>query len=297
MKTYEQMPVGEFTLLASHLSHYYGFHKRSLEELAPSALRIGRVSKIQDVVELWIHTVGVHTGRDDSSKRPQGKFRLKDFDKVDRKAGRNEFEWCFRINMLLIAYNFYLHFAEIIAEPIFEHLLQTGYKPSFQVESALKFNPYANDGADRLLIDPFWHLDKESEEETFDRLLKRQSYDHFNTFFAGYYFKGMGYSKRKTLNNLKAYDSFKDLLDLTGATLLTKPDDSLQLGSRFGVREPHGFKYYNVIVYEKHVVYMEGNALEVLESTFKSFRKAFFQHRNHVERSIEIRGRDWCWDD
>lgn len=297
MRAYGQMPVGEFSRLESYLSHYYGSHKRSLEGLAPSALRIGNVSKIQDIIELWVHTVGVHTGRDESLRKPQGKFKLEDFDAVDRKAGRNEFEWCFRINMLLIAYNSYLHFAEIIAEPIFERLLQTGYKPSFEVESALKFNPYANDGADRLLIDPFWHLDKESEEETFDRLLKRQSYSHFDTFFNGYYFKGMGYSKRKALNNLIDYESFEELLDATGATLLTEPDDSHKLGSRFGVRETSSFKSYSVIVYENHVVYTEGKALEVFESTFESFRHAFMKHRDHVERSKEKRGRDWCWDE
>jgi hypothetical protein len=297
MQAYGQMPVGKFSRLESYLSHYYESHERSLEDLVPFALRISNVSKVKDIIELWVHTVGVHTGRDESLKKSQGKFKLEDFDAVDRKAGRNEFEWCFRINMLLIAYNSYLHFAEIIAEPIFEHLLQTGYRPSFEVESALKFNPYANDGSDRLLIDPFWHLDKESEEETFDRLLKRQSFNHFDTFFNGYYFKGMGYSKRKTLNNLKEHESFEKLLDETGATLLTEPDDSLKLGSSFGVREINSFQYYSVIVYENRVVYMEGKALQVLESTFKRFRHAFIEHREHVERSEEMRGRDWCWDE
>jgi len=190
---YGEMPVCEFTKLEAYLSHYFGPHDASLNGLAPKNLRTGKVSTIRDVIELWIHTTGAHTGKADYIKRCPGRFELSDFDEVDRKAGRNEFEWCFRINMLLVAYNSYLHFAQIVAEPIFQYLQSRGYVPKFEVSLALKFNPYLEENS-RLLKDPFWHLDKETEEQTFDRMLKRQRVYGVESLFSSLYFKGMGYA-------------------------------------------------------------------------------------------------------
>lgn len=61
---YGRMKLDDYLLLEGHMAHYYGFHESLLNKLAPENLRIGPVSKIEDIIELWIHTLGVHTGKD-----------------------------------------------------------------------------------------------------------------------------------------------------------------------------------------------------------------------------------------
>lgn len=295
---YGSMQLDEFLILDGFKSHYKGPHESSLKRLAPEEVRVGKVSTIGDVIEIWIHTHGVHTGKNLHEKKSLGKFTLSDFDAVLRKAGRNDFEFCFRINMLLLAYNSYLHFAEVIAEPIFNYLVEKGRRPDFETEAAFRFNPYEYDGDERLLHDPFWHLDKETEEETFDRLLKRQSFWDLESFFSSYYFKGAGYSKRSALNDTKEYDSFKALLIATGAVLLNEPDETLSFNGSFSAKELGSFSnQHPVRMYADHTIFFGGRALEVLATTFNGFREAFYEHRELVKRSEELRGHDWSWDE
>lgn len=198
--------------------------------------------------------------------------------------------------MHLIAHGSYLRFAEIVAEPIYQHLIRNGLNPSFEVRSALRFNPYAHDGKERVLADPFWHLDKESERETFDRLLNRRSLSSIQSFFHSYYFKGMGWSKTQALEDVKKFDSFNDLLTATDASMLSDTDKSLQFHGSFSVYDSRHFKHYRVTMYADHTFCMRAEALELLAATYKRFREAFLEHRKLVEQSEEIRGHDWSWD-
>jgi hypothetical protein len=199
--------------------------------------------------------------------------------------------------MLLVAYNSYLHFAQIVAEPIFQHLQSRGYVPKFEVSLALRFNPYLEKNS-RLLKDPFWHLDKETEEQTFDRMLKRQRFDGVESLFSSLYFKGMGYAKRNAMTDLKRFENLTDLLSEYSVTRLSQSNKSLSSMGQFSVREDgYGSCSYPVIVYEEKTIYFEGKSEEILRVIYGAFRNAFLRHREHVKRSQELSGYDWNWDE
>ena len=59
--------------------------------------------------------------------------------------------------------------------------------PGFEAAAALKYSPYPDPRYRITFEDVFWHLDKESMEETFDRLLDRHTYGILKGFLRGYF--------------------------------------------------------------------------------------------------------------
>jgi hypothetical protein len=60
-------------------------------------------------------------------------------------------------------------------------------KPDFEAEMALTYNPYPDPRFKITFDDPFWHLNKESLEETFDRLLARQLFQALQRLFEAFF--------------------------------------------------------------------------------------------------------------
>lgn len=176
-KHFSELKIDEWLYLKNFHSHYYEQHENSLMQRVPEALITNKVITVRDLIDIWLYTHAIHTGK---SART-GRFTLSDFDAVDQKAGRAVFEQEFRMSFRLHAFNSYLNFYRTILSPIYTWLKTQGYTATFETEAALKFNPYRYE-IEPFPDDPFWHLDKESEEETFDRLKKRHSLSPVNSF-------------------------------------------------------------------------------------------------------------------
>jgi hypothetical protein len=138
----------------------------------------------QDIIDIWINTQVAHTGKK-TGKNPIGKFELKDFDEWATRIGREKFEFAFRTALREFGSD-YISFAEILAIPLFKKLQsEDGIVPGFEAEVALKYNPYPDPRYNIFFDDFFWHLDRESFEETFDRLLARQKYQNLQYLIRG----------------------------------------------------------------------------------------------------------------
>jgi len=260
-------------VIDSYKIFYYEHHETDLLQPVRSEIKTRKIQTKRDLIDIWIYTHAVHTGKTER----QGRFELKDFDEALRQAGRAMFESEFRLALRLLAYNSYLHFFRLLAQPAFNRLLELGYLPSFETQAALKFGPYPKDGENISLYDPFWHLDKESEEETFDRLIQRQDYHQFSSFFSGYFF-----ARRPALNALKKYATFDGFLKDTEAIILDLPDDGRRLRSRFGARGDMNFNGGDVLVYENKAVYFGGRSRCFLSYYYEKFRTAFLEHRASI---------------
>jgi hypothetical protein len=138
----------------------------------------------QDIIDIWINTQVAHTGKKVGKNRI-GKFELKDFDEWATRIGREKFEFLFRTSLQTFG-SLYINFAETLAIPLFKKLqLENGMVPGFEAEVALKYNPYPDPRFNIIFDDFFWHLDRESLEETFDRLLTRQKFQNLKHLMQG----------------------------------------------------------------------------------------------------------------
>src|SRR5260370_22442358 len=91
--------------------------------------------------------------------------------------------------------------------------------PGFEAAAALKYNPYPDPRYRITFDDVFWHLDKESMEETFDRLLERHTYGILQKFLPAYF-----ESKPDAMSAVCEDASFSAMLERTGAVLLKQGD-------------------------------------------------------------------------
>lgn len=130
----------------------------------------------QEVINLWLNTQAAHTGSKNSAKKKAWESDLSDFDKCDAKIGHEKFEFLFRSSIGIIGH-FYILFEETLAFPLFKKLWdEQGMKPSFEADFALKYNPYPDPKYKIHFDDVFWHLSRETMEESFIRLLARQRF-------------------------------------------------------------------------------------------------------------------------
>jgi hypothetical protein len=283
---FANLQLDQWLYLKSFKPHYYEFHESQLNQSLPAALTTNKVTNVRDLIDIWLYTHAVHTGK---SARV-GRFTLNDFDDVDKQAGRAIFEYEFRTRFALHAFNSYLNFHKIILEPIYQWLLTKGYVPSFETEAALKFNPYRYE-FDSYPDDPFWHLDKESEEETFDRLKKRQSFGSLDSFFAGYFF-----SKRKALEALKKYESLEKLISDTKGRILESTPTDHKLQSHFHTRGLDLFaRMIEIKVYERKIVCSSEEGMASLSHTYLTFKKEFEGHRAKVPTRYDSWKHDNQW--
>ena len=145
----------------------------------------------QEIIDLWLNTQLAHTGPMNFSHKPKPKpkkepkkkqFSLVDFNACGERIGREKFEFLFRSSVATIGHT-YISFAETLVFPLFKKLRdEQEMKPSFEAEVALKYNPYPDPKYGIRFDDVFWHLNRETVEESFCRLLARQRFSGLRNF-------------------------------------------------------------------------------------------------------------------
>jgi hypothetical protein len=134
----------------------------------------------REIVDLWLNTQTFHTGQRYDAKKKETDYG--DFNKCDTRIGREKFEFLFRASIGIFG-SYYIEFEEALAFPLFKKLRdEQGMKPGFEADVALKYNPYPSPDYKIIFDDVFWHLKRETIEETFDRLLARHQFNGVHDF-------------------------------------------------------------------------------------------------------------------
>jgi hypothetical protein len=264
--------------LLGHRQWFYDIYSQQLDE--PADREWAKESR-RDILDIWIYTQAIHVGKKELKKgKTFGRFTLQDFDQWAERIGRERFEYLFRSSLRVIAF-VYVQFLAKLARPLFVLLQRDhGMVPGFEAAAALKYNPYPDPRYRITFEDPFWHLDKESMEETFDRLLERQTYRILKGFLRAYF-----EHKPDALAAVCEYATFSAMMQTTGAILLEQDDavpDQLMChyqsawGTAFG---PVDFK-----VYAKRKVRFVSNSEKALADAYADFRSSLFEERRHQRR-------------
>jgi hypothetical protein len=235
----------------------------------------------RDILDIWIYTQAIHVGKKELERaKTFGRFTLQDFDQWAKRIGREKFEYLFRSSLRAIAF-VYVQFLAKLAKPLF-FLLQRDYgmAPGFEAAAALKYNPYPDPRYRITFEDLFWHLDKESMEETFDRLLERQAYGILKGFLRGYFV-----TKPVALAAVCEYANFSAMLQTTGAILL-KQDEAMQdqLMCHYQLGSGTAFGPVDFKVYAKRKVRFVGDSEKALADAYAHFRSSLFEERRHQRR-------------
>jgi hypothetical protein len=258
---------------------FYDTYSRQLAE--PAAHEWAEESR-RDILDIWLYTQAVHVGKKEIGKGKNiGRFTLQDFDQWAERIGRERFEFLFRSSLRVIAF-VYIQFLKKLARPLFALLTrENGMVPGFEATASLKYNPYPDPRYRITFDDPFWHLDKELIEDTFDRLLTRHTYSVLQSFLQAY-FEG----RPDALAAVCEDTSFPAMLERTGAVLL-KPGEvvedrwlmcqhSAAWGTPFG---PIKFEVYQ----GRKVRFSEGGE-RMFAEVYAEFRKCLFEERKRQRR-------------
>ena len=174
-----------------------------------------------EIIDLWLNTQLAHTGPmnfPNPTKKKQ--FSLADFNTCDARIGREKFEFLFRSSIATVGHS-YISFEEILAFPLFTKLRdEQGMKPSFEADVALKYNPYPDPKYKIHFDDVFWHLSRETMEDSFCRLLARQRFDALQHFLRPLFDKA-----KEAFNCVSKSETLDALLKEAQVTILSeKPD-------------------------------------------------------------------------
>ena len=250
--------------------NHYWFYESFDQQLSAPADFVKETRS--DIIDIWINTQAAHTGKKELSgkgKKPNklvGRFTLRDFDAWAARIGRAKFEFLFRSSLQTIG-SIYVGFAETLAIPLFKDLRKQGWVPGFEAEMALKYNPYPDQRYQIMSDDPFWHLDRESMEDTFDRLLARQRFSGLHDFL-----RGLVPNKPEALAAVCQFEQFGALLKGCSAIILEK--DSKIDGSLLRRSGPPGFE-----AYEGRAVRFKGDSEGALRRVYSEFRTCLFEER------------------
>jgi hypothetical protein len=266
-------------LVESYRHWFYGAYAQQLN--SPAAQERGNECT-RDILDIWIYTQAIHAGkRQDAKGRSFGRFTLADFDAWANRIGREKFEFLFRGSLRSIGY-LYVQFSEKLAAPLFRQLeRECGMRPGFEASAALKYNPYPDLRYRITFDDVFWHLDKESVEETFERLLARQTYAALESLFRGYF-----ENKAAALTALCEYEQFGKMLEGTGGRLL-QPDDAEPSGFLCSHGASYGAYQFAPIkfeLYKGRKLRCFNNTDGMLAAAYTDFRNCLFEERRRQKK-------------
>jgi hypothetical protein len=221
----------------------------------------------KEIIDLWLYTQAVHAGpKEFGRRRTKGHYELKDFDLKAEKIGREKFEYLFRTGIRIVGH-FYTEFLAKLVYPLFHSLIQAGMKPGFEAAAALKYNPYPDLQYNITFDDVFWHLDKESIEETFDRLLARRPYELVHNLFYGFFA-----TRAEALAALCESETFSDLKTRHGVVVLQQAASPKDEPHRMFMGGP-----YEIFRNKKIRFLAVPEAAFVL--AYEDFRRCFFEER------------------
>lgn len=243
----------------------------------------------QEIIDLWLNTQLAHTGPMNFSHKPKPKPKKKQFSRADFNAcgeriGREKFEFLFRSSVATIGHT-YISFAEILVLPLFKKLRdEQKMKPSFEAEVALKYNPYPDPKYGIRFDDVFWHLSRETEEESFGRLLMRQRFSGLRDLLRALFNK-VG----EAIDCVGKCETFDGLLKEAKVVILTKrPEPGARFIGRFnansypelGQRVRTGSF---VALADRRILFSDA-AQDVLRDTYVEFRVAVKEARQQQRK-------------
>jgi len=231
-----------------------------------------------EILDMWIYTQGIHSGqREDkhqkiiNAKEPT----LAVFEQWAQRIGREKFEYLFRAGLRIVG-SVYVQFLNTIVEPLFFRLKAEGMEPGFEAKTALQYSPYPDVRYRITFDDVFWHLDKESMEETFDRLLDRQSYSAVRSLLQAF-FPG---NRPTALAAVCEGADFQAFMEANGATVLEDGDEHVA-GLEFrgasgssGLLGPVGFRAYE----GRRLQFYQGDQ-NILAQIYMDFRNCLLEER------------------
>jgi hypothetical protein len=259
----------------------YWFYDTYSRQLVEPAEREWAEESRCDILDIWLYTQAVHVGKKEIGKGKNiGRFTLRDFDQWAERIGRERFEYLFRSSLRIIA-GVYVQFLKKLARPLFVSLKRDyGMVPGFEAAAALKYNPYPDPRYRITFDDLFWHLDKESIEDTFDRLLARHTYSILQNFLRAYF-----ESRPDALSAVCEDISFTAMLERTGAVLL-KQDDVVedQLMCQHSTAWGTAFGPIKCKVYRGRKVRFFNGSEKIFAKAYADFRKCLFEERRRQRR-------------
>jgi hypothetical protein len=254
-------------------------YDRSLDEVVDGAPGL----TIRDVLEIWIYTHAVHAG---PKKLANTKHRtLQEFDGWNRKLTREKFEFLFRTHLCVVG-SLMVSFHSELARPLMEmYVRENGMKPGFDAQAAITYNPYPSTDMNIVTDDAFWHLNKETAEETLTRLLARQRFASLRNLLVAFFRE-----RNRAYAVVLKSSSFEELLANAGGRRLAPEeitDDGklMYFGPGCGMgRNSIGFSAY------------EGGLLKADAENYQRFVDAYlsFLSTYKEERSRQSTGR--CWE-
>lgn len=233
----------------------------------------------RQILDIWIYTQAIHAGqREKKDGRPVNERdpTLQQFDEWAKRIGREKFEYLFRVSLRIVGSE-YVQFLTQLAEPLFQKLQRDGMEPGFEAQAALEFSPYPHPMFRISFDDVFWHLDKETMEETFDRLLGRNCYRVMHGLLRGLFEQ----NRAAALAALCQCNSLTELVEMNQVTFLEqRPGFSNEFVCRqdVGVLSQFGPIQFDVLKGRK--VWIEQRSRSVFEDLYRDFRQCFFQERD-----------------
>jgi hypothetical protein len=236
------------------------------------------------IVNLWLNTQLAHTGPKDLAKKKAWETDLADFNTCDARIGREKFEFLFRSSVGIIGH-FYIEFEQMLAFPLFKKLRdEQGMKPSFEADVALKYNPYPDPKYKIQFDDTFWHLNRETANESFFRLLARQRFNGLKSFLRPMFAK-----MEDAIDCVAKCETLDALIKEAGVTVLGENEtpDTIFKG-RCDVnaflesgKQPKRIK---LDAFEGRKVRFYDDTKNVLSAAFAAFAVAYREARQHQRK-------------
>jgi hypothetical protein len=236
---------------------------------------------VKDVIEIWIYTHAVHAGPKGVTPKDRNKAHrtLQEFDHWDRILGRARFEFQFRVHLAVIG-SLFVGFARELAGPLYCKLRdENGMKPGFEANAALLHNPYPDSKLNITFDDDaFWHLDKESLEETFDRLLARQCFQSVQHFFVAFF-----PTRAAAIAAAGEFSTLDALLSGVKASFL-KDDEKTEAKLQFrggGGSSPGCVRFE---AYDDQIIRIDEEELNKLREHYSTFRQRLQEERKYQRK-------------
>ncbi len=242
----------------------------------------------REVINLWLNTQTAHTGPMDYTNKKNHEFDLADFNTRDARIGREKFEFLFRSSIGTVGW-YYIAFEEALAFPLFRKLRdEQGMKPSFEADMALKYNPYPSSDYKIVFDDVFWHLNRETPEETFDRLLLRQRFSGVRAFLRAVFpKKSEAQARVGELDSLDAILKASETVVLDGNSV---PSGGLLCRSATNTGYGHALERIFFDFYQGRKVRFQDDSREVLSRSYLEFRACFLKERKQQRQPDKPQG-------
>jgi hypothetical protein len=148
--------------------------------------------------------------------------------------------------------------------------------PGFEANAALQHNPYPDPLSRITFDDVFWHLNKESMEETFDRLLDRGSYSGMKCILRAFFRENWPATALAAVCEAADFSAF---LAVNGGRILDENEivEGFPCGAVTNSTSPFGI--IRVEVYPARQIRLSYGTGEIFPRIYEDFRTCLFAER------------------